>query len=290
MDGRHFTFEDTLDDDGDPIENAEDFADPMLLQAGSSVFFPTFRRIEGGFTLTSTRPVSQPRNLLTSTQARRRSDIEESLSGLAKKLTNGKHSFVSAISTADIVGLLLTRLADLSSESNDLQQITSDDVIRTIKDYKSDKDDVQQIEVANRILEQIRGKIEDMEFKRQAIMSPISEVQSQVTKLIKHTGIQFGNKLSFGDTAKTVNSDALSAGEKQLLSFLCYNAFNEESVIIIDEPELSLHVDWQRTLFPTLLKQQSSNQFIIATHSPFIYGKYPDKEILLDQNRGDTEV
>jgi predicted ATP-binding protein involved in virulence len=51
-----------------------------------------------------------------------------------------------------------------------------------------------------------------------------------------------------------------------------------------------LHVDWQRQLFPTLLSQGISNQFIIATHSPFIYSKYPDKEILLGYDRGDSEA
>ena len=60
------------------------------------------------------------------------------------------------------------------------------------------------------------------------------------------------------------------------------------SVIFIDEPELSLHVDWQRLLFPKLLSQSTNNQFIVATHSPFIYSKYPDKELLLDADRGDS--
>lgn len=71
-----------------------------------------------------------------------------------------------------------------------------------------------------------------------------------------------------------------------MLSFLCYNFFYDNSIIFIDEPELSLHTDWQRLLFPILLKQKKDNQFIIATHSPFIYSKYPDKEIIIDYNKG----
>ena len=73
-----------------------------------------------------------------------------------------------------------------------------------------------------------------------------------------------------------------------MLSFLCYNAFSENAAIFIDEPELSLHVDWQRLLLPTLLEQGTGNQFFIATHSPFIYAKYPDKEIPLGDDRGDN--
>ena len=88
------------------------------------------------------------------------------------------------------------------------------------------------------------------------------------------------------EAKEAISSDKLSAGEKQMLSFLCYNAFSDNMPIFIDEPELSLHVDWQRLLFPTLLKQGQKNQFFVATHSPFIYAKYPDKEFLLNDNRG----
>ncbi|EDZ47000.1 conserved hypothetical protein [Rhodobacterales bacterium Y4I] len=72
-----------------------------------------------------------------------------------------------------------------------------------------------------------------------------------------------------------------------MLSFICYNAFYKNSVIFIDEPELSLHVDWQRQLFHILNGQESGNQFVFATHSPFIYGKYPDKEIAIGFDRGE---
>ena len=72
-----------------------------------------------------------------------------------------------------------------------------------------------------------------------------------------------------------------------MLSFLCYNTFSKNKVIFIDEPELSLHPDWQRLLVPTLLKQGNNNQFFIATHSPFIYTKYPDKEIMISSDKGE---
>ena len=66
-----------------------------------------------------------------------------------------------------------------------------------------------------------------------------------------------------------------------MLSFLCYNAFNDKTSIFIDEPELSLHIDWQRLFLPTLLDQSTGNQFFIATHSPFIFSGYQHKEIPL---------
>ncbi|WP_031440210.1 AAA family ATPase [Sphingomonas sp. FUKUSWIS1] len=283
-----WVFEDGQSDDDEDFTNAEDLANPRLIKRGSSVFFPTFRRIEGGFTLTPNRNRRNHTGLFSFGPSRVKSDIEDALTALSKKLTNGTHTFVSSISTADIVGLLLTRFADLSGLYNDIQQKTSEEIISTIKEFKSDKEDVQEIDTANIVIDDIRQKIESMESDREDIMAPMEAVRSLVERLFKHTGINIGTRLSFGDAANSVTSDALSAGEKQMLSFICYNAFNQNSVLIIDEPELSLHVDWQRQLFPMLLAQQSSNQFIIATHSPFIYSKYPDKEVLIDLDRGDS--
>ena len=92
--------------------------------------------------------------------------------------------------------------------------------------------------------------------------------------------------ITVGETKDAISSDKLSAGEKQILSFLCYNVFSKDTVVFIDEPELSLHVDWQGTLLSTLLEQATTNQFFVATHSPFIYTMYPDKEFMLDDTRG----
>ena len=75
-----------------------------------------------------------------------------------------------------------------------------------------------------------------------------------------------------------------------MVSFLCYNAFNRQATIFIDEPETSLHVDWQRILFPKLMAQSSDNQFFVATHSPFIYTKYADKELVINPDHGDTNA
>ena len=105
-------------------------------------------------------------------------------------------------------------------------------------------------------------------------------------KILRYRGIRFTNGSVVGAASGAISADKLSAGEKQMLSFLCYNAFSDNAAIFIDEPELSLHVDWQEMLLRTLLEQATDNQFFVATHSPFIYTIYPDKEFLLGDNRG----
>jgi len=74
----------------------------------------------------------------------------------------------------------------------------------------------------------------------------------------------------------------LSHGEKLLLTFLIEFHKNKwsNSVILIDEPEMSLHPDWQIKLIPLLQELGKNNQFIIATHSQEIVYSFEEDEVL----------
>jgi len=74
--------------------------------------------------------------------------------------------------------------------------------------------------------------------------------------------------------------DALSSGERQLLvmfGHVFFSSFsNKSNVIVIDEPELSLHLKWQESLLGEMMGSSSRAQFIVATHSPEIVGDLTD--------------
>ena len=75
----------------------------------------------------------------------------------------------------------------------------------------------------------------------------------------------------------------LSSGEKQLfLRTLAIKMLNpENSIILIDEPELSLHPRWQQRIVDVYRKIGKNNQIIIATHSPHILGSVRKENIML---------
>ena len=75
----------------------------------------------------------------------------------------------------------------------------------------------------------------------------------------------------------------LSSGEKQLfLRTLAIRMLNpENSIILIDEPELSLHPKWQQRIVDVYRKIGKNNQIIIATHSPHILGSVRKENIML---------
>ncbi|ARU62101.1 hypothetical protein CBW65_14660 [Tumebacillus avium] len=73
---------------------------------------------------------------------------------------------------------------------------------------------------------------------------------------------------------------SLSSGEKQIVSLFArlYLNFEEKKFLIIfDEPELSLSVEWQKRLLPDILDSQKCIFMFAVTHSPFIFDNELDK-------------
>ena len=84
----------------------------------------------------------------------------------------------------------------------------------------------------------------------------------------------------------------LSSGEKQLfLRTLAIRMLNpENSIILIDEPELSLHPKWQQRIVDVYRKIGKNNQIIIATHSPHILGSVKKENIMLLDKDGEGKI
>lgn len=53
-------------------------------------------------------------------------------------------------------------------------------------------------------------------------------------------------------------------------------------IFLIDEPELSLHVDWQRIIISELMAQAGNRQIIACTHSPEVGADHSDAVQIFD--------
>ncbi len=87
-----------------------------------------------------------------------------------------------------------------------------------------------------------------------------------------------GIKNKFDDV---VDIDLLSSGEKQLIVLFAEALLqkNKQNIYITDEPELSLHISWQKKIIPSIIKLNPNSQIIVATHSPEIASFQKDKII-----------
>jgi len=75
----------------------------------------------------------------------------------------------------------------------------------------------------------------------------------------------------------------LSSGEKQIIitfASLIFG-FKSKGIFIVDEPEASLHLEWQNKFVPAILKAKEDIQLIFATHSPELIGKYRENAVKL---------
>lgn len=89
----------------------------------------------------------------------------------------------------------------------------------------------------------------------------------------------------FTEEGKELSPERLSSGEKQLLLLFCntLTARDKATIFIIDEPEISLNIKWQRQLIRALLEltKGSQVQFILATHSIELLSQYNNNVVKL---------
>lgn len=88
------------------------------------------------------------------------------------------------------------------------------------------------------------------------------------------------------DLGKKLELNSLSSGEQHEIVLLYDLLFRikPNTLVLIDEPELSLHVVWQKRFMPDLLKIAEVAQIdvLVATHSPYIVGEYTDLMVALE--------
>lgn len=74
-------------------------------------------------------------------------------------------------------------------------------------------------------------------------------------------------------TGDELDLNVLSSGEKQLIGVMSqvYLSNRGPSLVVFDEPELSLSVEWQQSILPDIVSSPNCRALIAATHSPFIF-------------------
>ena len=254
----------------------------------NSLFFPTFRRIEGNYSHSAELAEAAAEDsavlrLLSSATEM----LHEAMSRFSSQVSTDRHKFISSISTKDLEELLPLRRAAISDQVDKLYAELSHKLNQEIPD-----NDVDNIKDANFRFKRIREEYSAVASKRKELHNPLEVLDLFVDTIFQGRRIQVTQEIMLGkgsDEDKIISSDKLSAGQQQMLSFLCYNAFSDNTTIFIDEPELSLHINWQRYLPRILMQQGTTNQFFIATHAPTIFAHYPESEIRLSEDRGEID-
>ena len=144
------------------------------------------------------------------------------------------------------------------------------------QDFDSKLEEYARDEDLNLLKDKFLEKKEKIDFiykDRDIFKNKLNELFSDTGKSIK---LDENNSIIFNINEKeSVTPYQLSSGEKQLLIILLNVLLleNKPTIVLMDEPEISLHVEWQMVLIETLLDINPNLQLIITTHSPSLVSK-----------------
>ena len=132
-----------------------------------------------------------------------------------------------------------------------------------------------QVNLSNRMVELFTRQAPDAQQKAKEIAQEKAHFQDLVDDLFRDTGKKIRrdkNEIFFESFGETISPSKLSSGEKQmliiLLSVLVQN--NKPYVLFMDEPEVSLHIEWQQRLIGLVRDLNPNAQVILTTHSPAV--------------------
>ncbi|MCA3071058.1 MAG: AAA family ATPase [Rhodocyclaceae bacterium] len=286
-------------------ERAKEIASDLrgLIGRADVVFLPTYRRIERPLLRSSRKREAIRTNWYAPTREKNDysyegiafglSDIEARLGELSEEIertSNFGYRGLSARILNDMlkgqsfqlplgidalpdIGSLSLFLGRLGRVENNLGQIFEN--IETL--YDSGEIHSKDFEFLRYFLSRLNSVIDQTKTTEQRIEQFVTVCNSYLTMSSDEKRLAFDPR-----TLKVVveNSwancivplDALSSGEKQIVSLMAkLYLYKGSKVVLIDEPELSLSIDWQRKVLPDVMASGSVTQMLAITHSPFIF-------------------
>ena len=129
-----------------------------------------------------------------------------------------------------------------------------------------------QVNIGNRMIAELQaGNTE----AAQQLSLPKQRFQDMVDDLFSDTGkkiVRTENEIRFSQIGETLVPYQLSSGEKQMLAILLTVLVedNQHYVLVMDEPEVSLHIEWQKRLIDLCVELNPNVQIILTTHSPAV--------------------
>ena len=132
-----------------------------------------------------------------------------------------------------------------------------------------------QVNQSNRIVALFTATDPNAQAKAAEIAAEKSHFQDLVDDLFSATGKTIdrnSNEIFFNQLGERLTPYLLSSGEKQMLIILLTVLVEDQQpyVLFMDEPEVSLHIEWQKRLIDLIVELNPNVQIILTTHSPAV--------------------
>lgn len=160
---------------------------------------------------------------------------------------------------------ILSKVADISLHSEldfQLYQLQ-----RRFLDY--------QVNMSNRMVRLFTEQVPEAQQKAQEIAGEKEHFYDLVDSLFADTGktaLRTSNEIILVQHGEHLTPYQLSSGEKQMLIILLTVLVQDKQpyTLFMDEPEISLHVEWQQRLIGLIRDLNPHAQIILTTHSPAV--------------------
>ena len=131
-----------------------------------------------------------------------------------------------------------------------------------------------QVNIGNKMIELLSGD-EQQRSLAPALSVPKRKFQDMIDELFSYTRKKIDRKrndIAFYQDGELLFPYKLSSGEKQMLVILLTVLVQDNShcVLFMDEPEASLHIEWQQKLIAMIRELNPNVQIILTTHSPAV--------------------
>lgn len=131
-----------------------------------------------------------------------------------------------------------------------------------------------QVNIGNKMIELLSGDEEQREMAP-TLSIPKRIFQDRIDELFSYTRKKIdrkSNDIIFYQDDECLSPYKLSSGEKQMLVILLTVLVRDgdHCVLFMDEPEASLHIEWQQKLIGMIRELNPNVQLILTTHSPAV--------------------
>ena len=130
-----------------------------------------------------------------------------------------------------------------------------------------------QVNIGNRIIELLSSGDPEGQLKAAEVSYPKRRFQDLADELFAETGkkiVRNKNEIVFSQDGEELLPYTLSSGEKQMLVILLTVLVQDKQpcILLMDEPEVSLHIEWQQRIIEIIREMNPYAQLILTTHSP----------------------
>lgn len=131
-----------------------------------------------------------------------------------------------------------------------------------------------QVNIGNKMIELLNGT-EEQRSQASSLSAPKRKFQDLIDELFSYTRKKIdrkSNDIVFYQDEEKLSPYKLSSGEKQMLVILLTVLVRDgdHCVLFMDEPEASLHIEWQQKLIGMIRELNPNLQLILTTHSPAV--------------------